>query len=192
MTPAAATLYGTSAIKRQRRTRDELAAIDGTIYRIAEMEKPVSVRGLFYRVMSKGLVPKSESGYNVVQRQALKMRRRGDLPYGWITDGSRIRLKHLTWPGPQAALMYTAMTYRRQLWDNQNVHVEVWAEKDAIRGVIEPATRLYDVPLMIARGFASDTFLFETAEEINADGSGACEPDVHSSGSTACGPRLMG
>jgi hypothetical protein len=50
------------------------------------------------------------------------------------------------------------------------MHVEVWAEKDAIRGVVSPVTARYDVPLMISRGYSSETFLYETAEDINDDG----------------------
>ena len=61
--------------------------------------------------------------------------------------------------------------YRRDLWIDQGVHVEVWTEKDAIRGVIFAAVTVeYDVPLMISRGFSSETFLYETAEDINDEG----------------------
>jgi hypothetical protein len=123
--------------------------------------------------MSLGLVPKTEPGYSVVQRQALKMRRVGELPYGWITDGSRLRLKPRTFFNAQAALENTAKMYRRDLWINQEMHVEVWTEKDAIRGVVSPVTAEYDVPLMISRGFSSETFLYETAEDINAEGNPA-------------------
>ena len=63
--------------------------------------------------------------------------------------------------------------YRRDLWIDQGVHVEVWTEKDAIRGVISPVTAEYDVPLMISRGFSSETFLYETAEDINDEGNPA-------------------
>ncbi|MGO9156995.1 hypothetical protein [Mycobacterium sp.] len=165
-------VYGTSALNggRYRRTHAELAEIDAAIYEIAEAEEPVTVRGLFYRVMSRGLVPKSEQGYSVVQRRALKMRRRGDLPYGWITDGSRLRLKPRTFSNAQAALENTARMYRKDLWIDQGLHVEVWTEKDAIRGVVSPITAEYDVPLMISRGFSSETFLYETAEDINEEG----------------------
>ena len=56
-------VYLTSALNggRYRRTQAELAEIDAAIYDIAEAEEPVTVRGLFYRVMSLGLVPKPES-----------------------------------------------------------------------------------------------------------------------------------
>jgi hypothetical protein len=106
----------------------------------------------------------------VVQRQALKMRRAGELPYHWITDGSRLRLKPRTFSNAQAALENTARMYRRDLWIDQGMHVEVWSEKDAIRGVVYPVTAEYDVPLMISRGFGSETFLKETAEDINHEG----------------------
>ena len=98
--------YEASALNghRYRRTNAELARIDRAILEVAEAENPVTVRGLFYRVMSLGLVPKTERGYYVVQRQTLKLRRAGVLPYGWITDGTRLRLKPLTWSSTQAAL----------------------------------------------------------------------------------------
>jgi hypothetical protein len=170
-----ASVYGTSQLngQRHRRTRAELDEIDDAIYDIAEEERPITVRGLFYRVMSAGLVPKTEQGYGVVQRQALKMRRSDDLPYGWITDGSRLRLKPRTFTSAQAALENTARMYRRDLWINQGLHVEVWCEKDAIRGVLYPVTAEYDVPLLISRGYSSETFLYETAEDINDEGNPA-------------------
>ncbi len=164
---------------RRRRTNAELAVLDAVIYEIAELEQPISVRGLFYRMVSRGLVPKTDkadkktgtpSGYGIVQRELLKMRRRGDMPYSWITDGTRLRLKPRSWSSAQAALENTARMYRRNLWIDQDVHVEIWSEKDAIRGVVYPVTAQYDVPLMIAKGQCSDTFIYQTAADIAADG----------------------
>lgn len=50
------------------------------------------------------------------------------------------------------------------------VYVEVWCEKDALAGVIYEETKTYDVPLMVARGYASLTFLHSAAEAIKANG----------------------
>lgn len=167
-------VYGTYALngkpKRHRSTNAQLAEIRAAIYDIAEAEKPITVRGLFYRVMSLGLVPKTDAGYSVVQRENLKMRRAGELPYGWITDGTRLRLQPETWTSARAALENTARMYRQSLWIDQGIHVEVWCEKDAIRGVVYPVTADFDVPLMISRGYSSETFLYQTAEDINDEG----------------------
>lgn len=171
------TLYRTSELKRRRSTKAEIAEIDTAIYEIAAEEQPITIRGLFYRMVSRGLVPKTDkakngvpSGYGIVQRRALAMRRNGSLPYAWITDGTRLTWQPTTWDGPERALAMTAANYRRALWTEQNVHVEMWAEKDAIKGVVYPVTADFDVPLMISRGFASESFLKVTAEAITDDG----------------------
>jgi hypothetical protein len=44
--------------------------------------------------------------------------------------------------------------------------VEVWLEKDALAGVLFPVTSRYDVPLMVARGYASVTYLHAAAMDL--------------------------
>jgi hypothetical protein len=60
-----------------------------------------------------------------------------------------------------AALRDTAAHYRKALWNDTDAYVEIWCEKDALAGVIYPVTSLYDTPLMITRGFSSETFAYE-------------------------------
>jgi hypothetical protein len=52
------------------------------------------------------------------------------------------------------------------LWASADCYVEVWLEKDALAGVVMPVTSTYDVPLMVARGYASLSFLHTAAEYI--------------------------
>lgn len=42
----------------------------------------------------------------------------------------------------------------------------MWCEKDALAGVLLEETVPYDVPLMVARGFASESYLFNAAQTI--------------------------
>jgi len=48
------------------------------------------------------------------------------------------------------------------------VYVEIWCEKDALAGVLMEETQTYDVPLMVARGYASLSFLHSAAMAIEA------------------------
>jgi len=50
------------------------------------------------------------------------------------------------------------------------VYVEVWCEKDALAGVLMEETEVYDVPLMVARGYSSLSFLHSAAKAIEAKG----------------------
>jgi hypothetical protein len=64
------------------------------------------------------------------------------------------------------ALRYTARTYRRAVWTNQPDYVEVWTEKDALAGVLYEVTDEWDVPLMVSKGFASVTYVYDAAQTI--------------------------
>lgn len=159
-------VYRTSPVKRVRRTRTELAELHDAILTVCAVDHPLSVRGVFYRVMSAGVVEKTEKAYSAVQREVLKLRRTGALPYEWIADGTRWHLKSPSWDCVEDALDDAASSYRRALWNDQDVYVEVWSEKEAICSIVSPVTNKWDVPLMIARGFASESFLWSTASEI--------------------------
>jgi hypothetical protein len=71
-----------------------LAVVDDAIVTAVATEHPVTLRGVYYRVVSAGGVEKTELGYRLVGRQLLKLRRSGEVPYGWITDGTRLIRKH--------------------------------------------------------------------------------------------------
>ena len=164
----ATTAYRTRPVKRRRRTNAELADIDAAIFRAVEEDYPVSVRGVFYRVESAGAVEKTEAGYSCVQRQVLKLRRSGDLPYNRITDGTRLIRKPDSWNALDEMLADASVSYRRALWHKQEAEVLVFTEKDAISGILFPVTSEWDVPLGVLRGYSSETFIYNVAEEIIA------------------------
>lgn len=152
---------------RKRSTKNEVALRRADLYSIVRGGKPMTVRQVFYRASVKGIVEKSEAGYRQVQTDLVVMRRAGQLPYGWLADSTRWQRKPQTHDGVEAALQATATFYRKDLWARADAYVEIWLEKDALSGVIYPITSLYDVPLMVARGYASLSFLHGAAEYIN-------------------------
>jgi hypothetical protein len=129
--------------------------------------QPMSVRQVFYQASVRFIVDKLESGYEKVAVDLVKMRRAGVLPYDWLTDITRWMRKPNTYNSVQEALEETARLYRKNLWRDADAYVEVWLEKDALGGVVEPLPARYDVPLMIARGYASLSFLHSAAEYIS-------------------------
>ena len=94
------------------------------------------------------------------------MRKDGILPYHWLGDSTRWQRKPNTFYSVKEALEETARLYRKALWADAKAYVEIWLEKDALSGVIYPVTSQFDVPLMVARGYASLSFLHGAAEYI--------------------------
>ena len=159
--------YGASLIKRYRATKVEIARRRESLFGIVEAMRPMTVRQIFYQASVRGIVEKSEAGYKKVQNELVLMRRAGELPYGWLADNTRWQRKPSTFSGIDEALKETARFYRKALWSEIAAYVEIWLEKDALSGVIYPITSMYDVPLMVARGYASLSFLHSAAEYIN-------------------------
>ncbi len=162
-----APVYHASLIKRARSTKAEVEARRQALYHIVKAMRPMTVRQVYYQATVRGVVDKTEAGYTRVQTDLVLMRRAKTLPYDWLADNTRWQRKPNTFNSVQAALDETAKFYRKALWNDVNAYVEIWLEKDALAGVIMPVTSKYDVPLMVARGYASLSFLHSAAEFIN-------------------------
>jgi hypothetical protein len=162
-------VYVASDIKRFRRTKAVVAGIRDGIRQILEQDNPQTVRQVFYALTVRGLIKKEEIEY---QRTAVRllgeMREKGEIPFSFIADNTRWMRKPATFTGLDACLNNTSKFYRRDLWAAMPVYVEIWCEKDALAGVLVEETDKYDVPLMVARGYASLTFLHSAAEAILA------------------------
>ena len=164
-------VYHPSPIKRRRATKAEMEERAEFLIGYAEEHGPITVRGLYYQAEVHGVsgITKDDKDYDKIQRQVLDLRRAGRLEYDHISDATRWMRKPSTYSGVEAALEATARFYRKSLWENADDYVEIWCEKDALAGVIYPITSKYDVPLMVTRGFSSETFCYEAIAARGAD-----------------------
>ena len=152
---------------KQRRSRSEMASIRAAILQVVEENAPMTVRQVFYQLVSLGVIDKSEGEYKgTVVRLLTDLRISGELPFESIADNTRWMRKPRTFSSLEEALRNTATTYRRAAWDNQPSYVEVWLEKDALAGVVYEETETWDVPLMVTRGYPSVSYLHAAAETI--------------------------
>ncbi len=159
-------VYEASSVKRVRRSDAELDALDSVIVRVIADDSPVTLRGVYYRVVSACAVAKTEQGYQLIGRQLLKLRRSGRVSYDAITDGTRYVMRPTTYGRLDRMLLNAARSYRRELWANQDVEVQVFTEKDAISGVISPITDEWDIPLAVVRGYCSESFAYSLGESV--------------------------
>lgn len=164
---SATTVYGTCATKRKRRTKADISALCESIFDVCRLHQPLTVRQLFYRLVVIGAIIKTQAEYKSnVCRLVGKMREEGDLPWHWIVDETRWQRKPESWCSLSKMLEYQQDFYRRDLWNDQGVYVEIWCESDSAAGVLYPITSKWDVPLMAARGFSSKTFLYNAAQTL--------------------------
>jgi hypothetical protein len=162
-------VYRTRTIKRNRRSKAEMSQLDEHLLSLLEEDHPQTVRGTFYQATVRGWVPKTEKGYRTVQRALMLLRERDELPFTHIADSTRWMRKPKSFDDMDEALFDASRFYRKAIWNDQNVTVEVWMEKDALAGVIFDVTSEWDVPLMVTRGYSSLSFLHQSAVLLAAD-----------------------
>jgi len=93
------------------------------------------------------------------------MRRYGLIPYNWIRDSTRRKIKTNSWTSLCDFAEAAANAYHKDLWQDQNFHVEILTEKDAMAAILEEVTLDFDVGLNVLRGDSSETFLWELSQE---------------------------
>ena len=161
-------VYETSPIKakRNRRTNEDLEGIlDATLAIIESANgNSITLRHLFYRLLSTGCLKKTEQEYKNLCGYIMKWRRSGDVSWDAFADNTRWAYKKPTFSNMKAALWNTSRTYRRDMWATQDAYVEIWCEKDAIASILYEEAGDFGVPVLPLRGFPSGTMLHNSAD----------------------------
>lgn len=133
-----------------------------------EIKPPLTVRQVYYQLATRlpDLVPLTHAGYSKAQRILLRVRERGIVPWESFADRSRERIKPSAWDDAADFAKTIGLAYRKDLWTTQPDHVEFWLEKDALSGFVAEVLDEYHVPLYVARGYPSATFVHEAAAAL--------------------------
>ena len=135
---------------------------------IAFQEKPLTLRGLMYRVVSAGWLPSTDKKhYHRLGRVMTTLREAGTVPFSWLVDHIRSTIKPSSWTGLGDYVDTVRDCYRKNFWAQLPEYVHVIVEKDAIAGTLSSVTSEFDVRLSPIRGYVSLSFAHEIAEVWN-------------------------
>jgi hypothetical protein len=147
--------------KSRGRNKSTIKLIEA-MRRIAEETRPITGRGIGYKLFAAGLI----SGMNEmpkVYRALVVAREDGDIPWDWIVDETRDLEAVATWSNPRDCA--NGFFYRRDLWQAQPKQVEVWSEKGTVRGVIWPVLARLGVGFRVLHGFNSATCMWNVSQQ---------------------------
>jgi hypothetical protein len=133
---------------------------------ILKLENPMTVRQLFYRLVSNHSLENTKKDYQLVSKIMTKARTDGRCPYEWIVDRSRPTYEPNVFTDAAEYAEVVKTGYRKNYWSDQPNYVEVWTEKDAIIGSIESVTADLGVTVRVGRGFFSTTRINEIAQHF--------------------------
>lgn len=160
-------LNQTSHIKRQRRTKEERDTLLQTAITILEEDKPMTVRQVYYQLVSLQLIDNNRSQYQAVSNLLVEARKAGLVPWEWVEDRLRRPREISMWDDLSGFIQTVRGSYRRDVWNTQHHYIEVWLEKDALSGIFEGVLRPYGITLNVGRGYDGWDSIHNAAERYS-------------------------
>jgi len=143
---------------------------------LSEYTGKLTLRQIYYRLVAVLMIENKVSAYNQLSRMLVKARERGVVDYTRIEDRvRRVEGSDGVFDNPNEYFEAVIRSMERQInsydanrtmWTSQPRYVEVWTEKDALAGVLVDITRLFKVPLCVARGYSSFTFVMDAVKRF--------------------------
>ena len=153
-------------VKFKQATMKIIAQAVAIIERYEEMGLDLTVRQLFYQFVSRGLLDNEDENYNRLGRIISKARMAGLIDWDTIVDRGRIIEKFSTWDDSEDIIDTCSRSFKVDAWANQTFYVEVWVEKDAMRGVLGVACDPWRVPYFCCRGYSSQSAMWRAAQRL--------------------------
>ena len=123
----------------------------------------LTLRQLYYQLVSRNVVENTERSYKNVGNAVSDGRLAGLVDWSAIEDRVRVPRKASEFADLQELAEAALASYRLPRWDGQRSYVELWVEKDALAGVLEPLAREWHAVLMVNRGYSSQSAMYEAA-----------------------------
>jgi hypothetical protein len=173
------------ADKIGKRPHSESARLIAVIGRILEEHKQfgkLTVRQVYYQLVSRGVIENSKSSYQKYVHHLTTGRKGGVIPWDAFEDRTRMFYKE-TLPeydissesDPKDALKSwfryalnpkVSTRYNLSRWKDQPYYIELWIEKDALAGFLSPLCHDLGVGLVVSRGYTSYTFKQEAIQRF--------------------------
>lgn len=126
----------------------------------------LSLRQLYYQLVSKALIENSVRSYKTIGGLVSDARLAGLIDWDMIEDRSRETIMPSHWTSPKDILQVCADSFSMYKWADQEWHIEVMVEKDALSGVLEPVCKELDINFTANRGYSSSSTMHEIGTRL--------------------------
>ncbi len=131
---------------------------------------PLTLRQVYYQLVTENVIENNISQYKKLSNLLTRARLAGDCPWEAIEDRTREVLHGGGWANPTEFITHETENYlegyKRDLLQDQEVNLEIWVEKDALSRICHRAAEPYCVPVVVAKGYASISFVRECRDRI--------------------------
>lgn len=130
----------------------------------------LTLRQIHYQFVARDLYENTQANYKRLGNILDAARKAGLVDWEAIEDRTRILRRVGVWDGPEKALERIRDNFKLDPWDEQPTlrRVEVWVEKDAAVGIVQPTCDDLRVPYFSCRGYSSSSGLYDAGKRLAA------------------------
>lgn len=128
----------------------------------------MTLRQLYYQFVSRNLIQNTDREYKRLSSVLNDARYAGLIDWDAIEDRNRQPFRHVEFDNLEDLANSALASYRLDRWKGQPKRVELWVEKAALAGVLQPLANEWHVTLMVNRGYSSASAMYEAAERFKA------------------------
>lgn len=131
---------------------------------------PITLRQLHYLMVADPAIQyaNTASDYSALSRETAKARR--ELWFPSLLDQTRQTYRHAHWNNPTDAMASLARQYRRDRTEGQPNMVVLGGEKATLLAQLQAWFGGLGLPVVLLRGYASQTYADDVAEMVTDDG----------------------
>lgn len=148
--------------KLSKASMSRLYDINGIISEYQAEGYVLTLRQLYYQLVSRDIIPNKQSEYSKLSRLLKEGRMGGLVDWSAIEDRLRKPQKPSSFDSPRDAMEAAINQYELPRQHGQDVYVEVWVEKDALSGVLSRVTEKYHIPILVNRGYSSVSSMYDS------------------------------
>ncbi|HUV53772.1 MAG TPA: hypothetical protein VMW03_01060, partial [Candidatus Krumholzibacteriaceae bacterium] len=149
--------------------------VDAALDIFQQYDTAITLRQLYYRLVSRLLIPNTINSYKRLSRIMVKAREDGDVPVNCLEDRSR-RVLGRGDMGYNSAEEYLKKkittlqdswkSFTMPMWDDQPKNVMISLEKDALSRLVSREANRFSVRTFPTRGYPSFSFVQEMSRYI--------------------------
>lgn len=126
----------------------------------------MTLRQLYYQLVKDNIIPNQEKQYKRLSALLSDARLMGFIDWSAIEDRIRVPRMPSEFENLDELVDAALASYRLPRWRDQPYYCELWVEKDALAGILQPLAREFHVPMMVNRGYSSQTAMYDAGKRF--------------------------
>lgn len=147
-------------------SRERVELCNGIIDGYQRQGLVLTLRQLYYQLVTRNEIRNTEREYKNLGTLISQARLSGMMDWDAIEDRVRRPIRPNEFTGLTSLVNAAIRSYRLPRWRGQGAYAELWVEKDALAGVLEPIADRFHATLMVNRGYSSQSAMYESARRI--------------------------